>query len=138
MLTPLNITVVNRAGKWIWSLSHEIKDSIPVKKETGAVYEISCKDCDDKYISETLRSLKTRLAEHQQHTKHKRFDKLAVAEHATFNKHDIDWGKLKVFQKEQRYHNRKIKEALLINSRKPALNKDVGLELSVAWKSLFQ
>ena len=69
----------------------EFKDSIPVEKQTGVVYEISCKDCDDKYIGETLRSLKTRLAEHQRHTKDQRFDKSAVAEHATFNKHDIDW-----------------------------------------------
>ena len=40
-----------------------------------------------------FRSLKTQLAEHQLHTKNQRFDKSAVAEHATFNKHDIDWGK---------------------------------------------
>ena len=45
---------------------------------------------DVKYIGETLRSLKTRLAEHQQHTRDQRFDISAVAEHATYNEHDID------------------------------------------------
>ena len=69
VLTPLDIWVVNRTEKWTWSLSHGIKDSIPVEKQTGVVYEICCKDCEDKYIGETLRSLKTRLAEHQRHTK---------------------------------------------------------------------
>ena len=138
MLAPLDIRVVNRAEKWTWSLSHGIKDSIPVEKQTGVVYEISCKNCDGKYIGETLRSLKTRLAEHQRQTKDQCFDKSAVAEYATFNKHDIDWENLRVLQKEQRWHNREVKEALLINCRKPAMNKDVGLELSVAWKRLFQ
>ena len=91
LLTPLDIRVDNRAEKWTWSLSHGIKDSIPVEKQTGVVFEISCKDCEDKYIGETLRSLKTWLAEHQFHTyEGPRFDKSAVAEHATFNKHDID------------------------------------------------
>ena len=47
VLTPLDIRVVNRAEKWTCSLSHGIKDSIPVEKQTGVVYEISCKDCDD-------------------------------------------------------------------------------------------
>ena len=138
VLTPLDIRVVKDAEKWTWSLSHGIKDLIPVEKQTGVVYEISCKDCDDKYIGETLRSLKTRLAEHQRHTKDQCFDKSAVAEHATFNKHDIDKENLKVIQKEQQWQNRKVKEALLNNCRKPAMNKDVGLELSIAWKSLFQ
>ena len=32
VLTPLDIRVVNRAKKWTWSLSHGIKDSIPVEK----------------------------------------------------------------------------------------------------------
>ena len=45
---------------------------------------------------------------------------------------------LKVIQKEQWWHNRKVKDALLVNCMKPALNTDIGLELSVAWKSLFQ
>ena len=130
--------MVNRAAKFTWSLSHGIKGSIPVEKQTGVVYEISCKDCDDKHMGETLRSLKKPLAEHQRHAKDQRFDKSAVAEYATFNKHNINWENLKVIQKEQRWHNRKVKETLLINCRKPAMNKDVGLELSVACKSLLQ
>ena len=60
-----------------------------------------------------------------------------MAEHATFNEHDIDWENLKV-QKGHRWYNRKVKEALLINCRKAVMNKDVGLELSVTWKSFFQ
>ena len=58
VLILLDIRVVNRADKWTWSLSHGIKDSIPVEKQTGVVYEISCKDCDDRYIGETLRSIR--------------------------------------------------------------------------------
>ena len=54
-------------------------------------------------------------------------DTSAVAKRATFIKHDIDWDNLKVTQKEQRRHNRKVKEAVLINCRKPAINKVVGL-----------
>ena len=47
--------------------------------------------------------------------KDKRFDLSLVAEHVHFNKHAIDWENRKVIQKEQQWHSRKVKEALLVS-----------------------
>ena len=41
-----------------------------------------------------------------------------------------------VVGREWRWHPRKVKEALMICAKKPAMNKDKGKELSVVWKDI--
>ena len=137
VIDPLGFRVVSRADKWQWRICKGIKDSIPIENRTGAIYEIHCSDCPAKYIGETLRSMKVRLNEHKKHIEKGRFDQSAVAEHALFNMHAIDWEKSKMLAKEQRWSARRVKEAILINSQKPEMNKDVGIKLSASWLSLF-
>ena len=48
----------------------------------GVVYRVKCKDCEDEYIGETLRSMKVRMKEHERHMRFGRIDESAVAEHA--------------------------------------------------------
>ena len=104
------------------------------EKKNGVVYEVKCQDCEATYIGETLRSQKKRLSEHRWHAKPGgRFDLSAVAEHAVVASHSITWDRTIVVCREQEWHPRKMKEALYINMKDPALNKDKGMELSHAW-----
>ncbi|KAJ8959219.1 hypothetical protein NQ318_022481 [Aromia moschata] len=50
--------------------------------EKSGIYEISCKDCDQKYIGQTKRSILTRFKEHMAHLKYGRTEKSCVAQHA--------------------------------------------------------
>ena len=40
------------------------KDAVPASKRRGVVYKIPCGSCEHRYISETKRSLSSRLKEH--------------------------------------------------------------------------
>jgi len=138
LLAPLGIKVVCKADKWQWRICSGLKDVIPMENKTGVVYEIDCNDCQASYIGETLRSIKTRIEEHKRHSRNGRFDLSAVAEHSIFNNHTIDWEGSKIIGREDRWHARKIKEALLISKHNPTMNKDKGTELSLSWLRLTQ
>ena len=43
--------------------------------------------------------------------------------------HTIDWKNVKILEREQHEMKRKIKEAIHIRKRKPALNRDLGIDL---------
>ena len=38
---------------------------IPTERKKEVVYEVACKDCDQKYIGETKRTMKKRLTKHK-------------------------------------------------------------------------
>ena len=102
-----------------------IKDRVPEGKKNGVVYEVKCQDCEATYIGETLRSLKKRLSEHRRHAKPGgRFDLSAVAEHAVVAGHSIASESAIVVCREQEWFPRKMKEALIVNMKNPAMNKD--------------
>ena len=114
------------------------KDRVAEEKKNGVVYEVKCQDCAAMYIGETLRSLKKRLSEHRRHAKPgSRFDLSAVAEHAVVAGHSIAWDSTIVVCREQEWHPHKVKEALYINMKDPAMNKDKGMELSPAWMEVM-
>jgi hypothetical protein len=45
------------------------------------IYEINCKDCNQKYIGQTKRPIITRFKEHMAHRKFGRFEKSSAAQH---------------------------------------------------------
>ncbi|KAJ8941327.1 hypothetical protein NQ318_004771, partial [Aromia moschata] len=73
------------------------KDKIDNYEKSG-IYEISCKDCDQKYIGHTKRSILTRFKEHMAHLKYGRTEKSCVAQHAFDNNHRIDINNLKLIR----------------------------------------
>ncbi|KAJ8943152.1 hypothetical protein NQ318_022893, partial [Aromia moschata] len=73
------------------------KDKINNNEKSG-IYEISCKDCNQKYIGQTKRSILTRFKEHMAHLKYGRTEKSCVAQHAFDNKHRIDINNLKLIR----------------------------------------
>ena len=49
--------------------------------------------------------------------------------------HAIDWNSIKVLDRATSQTERRVREALHICKRKPAMNRDQGVEVSNAWKT---
>ena len=65
----------------------------PTLDKKGVIYQVPCRDYSKVYIGETARKLNTRLTEHKQHCRLLQPSKLAVAEHAITEDHNIDFDK---------------------------------------------
>ena len=42
-----------------------VMEKMPTERRKEVVYEVPCKDCEQKYIGETKRKMKVRIAEHK-------------------------------------------------------------------------
>ncbi len=103
-----------------------VKNKIPQEKKTGVVYEVPCQECSQGYIGETRRALQKRLAEHRQAVK-RSDDKNGITIHTYIHKHQIDWDGAKVVEEEGYYWNRRVLEAIRIQSKTD--NHESGLWL---------
>ena len=106
------------------------------------VYMIDCKSCDQKYIGETKRLLKTRVKEHREEVE--RLDtgriftrgasqevkdtlhKSAITDHVMQLNHVMDWDSAKLVEKEADWTVRGIKEAINIRKTPSNMNRDQG------------
>ena len=61
-----------------------------VNQKKEVVYEVACKDCDQKYIGETKRMMKKQLTEHK-YTQCRGDEKNGIAVHSNEFNHSIDW-----------------------------------------------
>ncbi len=121
------------------SALYSVKDTLPKDTRTHAVYSLQCNTCKEEYIGETLRAVGVRRKEHCDAIRLGQFQKSAVAEHV-HNKatpHEIDWSSLQVIDTAFRQTERKIREAMHIHKRKPALNRDQGIERSTVWNAVL-
>ncbi len=98
------------------------KDKLDKKEQSGVVYRIPCKDCDASYVGESERALGTRLDEHRR----KSGVNSVVVGHTTQTNHDIDWPKVKILDREDRWYERGVREAAHIRLERPSLNRDAG------------
>ena len=57
------------------------------EQRTGAIYSISCNDCDNEYIGHTKRQFGTRLKEHQKAVFFCKKENSASSEHAYLTNH---------------------------------------------------
>ncbi|KAJ8956538.1 hypothetical protein NQ318_019261, partial [Aromia moschata] len=101
------------------------KDKINNNEKSG-IYEISCKDCDQKYIGQTKRSILTRFKEHMAHLKYGRTQKSCVAQHAFDNNHRIDINNLKLIRNVTNSRQLDAFESLEIIKCNNSMNKDNG------------
>jgi len=84
------------------------------KEERSGVYEISCQDCDAKYIGQTGRNFQTRINEHfRSWVKHKS-DSL-FANHLLENNHTFDPTKFKILHVQEKGRKLNNLEILEIN-----------------------
>jgi len=111
------------------------KDKTEPLKQSGVVYEITCADCEAKYIGESARKLEKRLNEHKSSAGS---SKSAVREHVVRSKgHQIDWDNVKLLEREPKDFSRKVLEAIHIRTETPKLNRDKGLDLDPIWDNLL-
>ena len=112
------------------------KDKQPKGRQSGLVYGIQCAenfDCSDTYIGETSQPLRKRLQQHQRSSSGPA--ESAVYTHLKASKHEVDLEDVKVLDRESRWYERGVKEAIWVRAEQPSLNRGGGLRnnLSHAW-----
>ena len=105
------------------------KDPTPTDKKSGVVYEIHCMNCPDIHIGHTGRQLGERLRTHKSVGPSHKLS--AVAGNFSSTGHTIDRENTKVLDREDRDYRGQVREAIYIKKKKPSLNRDQGLELTV-------
>ncbi|KAJ4451847.1 hypothetical protein ANN_03325 [Periplaneta americana] len=97
-----------------------------------SIYRILC-ECEAAYIGQTGRTITTRLSEHQRSIRLMQPEKSGLAEHCIEKSHRANFNNTEVLAKCSGYWDRKVKETLAIAAERGNLNRDSGLQLSVAW-----
>jgi len=110
------------------------KDPTPPEKKCGVIYKIECEQCHLDYIGETARTFGTRFKEH---ANTRRAALTAVGEHCKNVGHSISMDSCDIIGREDNYLRRKIKEAIEIQRRAPALNRDRGFELPAIYRDIL-
>ena len=80
--------------------------------------------CKESYIGETERSLKARFLEHRRPSS----SSSEVSQHIHIESpgHHINLDKVEILDREERYFERGVKEAIYIRALQPSLNRDGG------------
>ena len=128
-----NIATYHKPMNTLRSLLVRPKDPTPIEQQCGLVYQIKCQNCHHYYIGETSRNMGTRFKEHTT----RKGTVSAVKEHLNDSKHSCSIENVKILDREENWHRRKIKEAIMIQRHQPTLNRDKGLELPAAYTSLL-
>ena len=118
---------------------YNVKDRLPSGTQRDVVYSVKCETCQDEYVGETMRALEVRTKEHRDAIRLNHPEKSAIAEHVLERNgsHDIDWHNVRVIDRATGMKERKVREAFAIEERKPAMNRDKGVEKSRTWNGLF-
>ena len=95
------------------------KDKDNPQDKCGVLYQLTCHDFEASYIGETERALKQRLKEHQK-------DSSPVGHHMGYSKHKVDSQNIRIVDRDSRWFQRGVREAIQIRSRSPTLNRDRG------------
>ncbi len=87
--------------------------------QSGVVYHIKCKDCNNDYIGNTMRTLSCRIKEHQStaasNVSH-------VRKHEVDTKHEMDFDNVKILDKADTLQKLDWKEMMYIRELNPTLN----------------
>ena len=89
------------------------------------------------YVGETKQSLKARLGQHRRPSSTDWQPDSAIYTHAKTSGHQIDTEDVTILDREERWFERGVREAIWERVEKPSLNKRGGLrfQLSHAWDS---
>ncbi|XP_072048573.1 uncharacterized protein [Amphiura filiformis] len=106
------------------------KDKTEKKDIAGPVYYIPCQgqtrkgQCSESYIGETERSIRIRFLEHRRPNS----TSSEVSQHIHIESpgHHVDLDKVQILDKEPRYFERGVKEAIYIRVNQSSLNRDGG------------
>jgi len=114
-----------------------VKDKPPKDKQSNLVYGITCaaSNCGESYVGETKQSLRARLNQHRRPSSSEAQNS-AVYNHCNKNtKHFFNPEEVIILDKEEKWFDRGVREALWERVEQPAINKKGGLrfQLSHAW-----
>jgi len=106
------------------------KDKTEKKDTVGPVYCTPCQgktmrgQCSESYIGETERSLKTRFLEHRRPSS----TSSEVSQHIHIESpgHTVDLDAVQILDRDPRWFERGVEEAIYIRANQPSLNKDGG------------
>ena len=82
------------------------KDTFPIDKRSGCVYELSCQQCTATYIGQTGRPLGQRIKEHKPSAPSR--IPSAVIKHSTEAHHTVDWDNVKILDRKNREFPRQV------------------------------
>ena len=103
----VKVNVVLIASNKLSRLS-KLKCPLPKTKQSGLIYKILCKDCDEFYIGKTKRRLQTRINEH------KKDENSALLRHSIEMDHVIDYCSPDILTKDTNSYRLQVKETLKI------------------------
>ena len=99
------------------------KDKISKDDQSGVVYKIDCKECNNTYVGQTKRKLKTRLKEHINDIKKPVESLSVISNHQISDGHVMDWNNTEILDFEQSFFKRSISEMIYIKMHTDTLNK---------------
>ena len=118
------------------------KDKKTLNEQSGIVYKIPCKDCDQVYIGETGRPFSVRKREHLKDVQdfeklpytrssrkqsHNEQNKSAITDHVASTNHSIDWDSSTAVAREDNRLRRWIRESIYIQMEAGnTMNRDRG------------
>ena len=108
------------------------KDKSPKDRQSNVVYAIQCKDtdCVDSYIGETKQTLNKRMYQHRRPSTGA--GDSAVYLHQNAKDHSFVNEDVVILDREHRWYERGVKEAIYVNVEQPSLNKGGGLRHNLA------
>ena len=113
-----------------------VKDKQAKDKQSNVVYGLTCaeKDCQESYVGETKQSLRARVNQHRRPSSSEAQNS-AVYMHIKNSDHIFNPEEVVVLDKEERWFERGVREAIWERVEQSSLNKKGGLRflLSHAW-----
>ena len=115
------------------------KDALGDLKQSGVVYNIPREDCDVEYIGETGRVFGTWQDKHERAVRLEKGENSALGKHVHDEDHSVAWKKSRILCKENRWAQRKWKEACFIEHTKNGMaNRDNGMTLQEVYKPIVR
>ncbi|XP_072033211.1 uncharacterized protein [Amphiura filiformis] len=123
-----NIPVSLKPGNTLRQKLVHPKDKPPRNKQSNIVYAIQCKDsdCEDSYIGESKQPLHKRMYQHRRPSSTGLNDS-AVYTHLKFANHSFEDKDVLVLDREHKWFERGVKEAIHVRREEPSLNRGGGL-----------
>ncbi|KYN27889.1 hypothetical protein ALC57_02707, partial [Trachymyrmex cornetzi] len=98
------------------------KDPLPIMSKKNVVYRINCNDCDDSYVGQTKRTVKTRTMEHRNDIRKNSNNHSVSTEHRLNCNNNFDWDNIEIMDNERFLYKRRIAEMVYIQLQKNSLN----------------
>ena len=113
-----------------------IKDKTPHEKRSHLVYGLKCprSGCDKTYVGETQQAIKKQASQHRKPTPDNQFNS-AIYTHLQESGHSFKDSDIVILDRENRWFERGVREAIYERVENPSLNKPGGLrfKLSHVW-----